>query len=162
MDSVNLRVTGLKEIDKVLQGLPKQLSHRVLQNAHASAAKILVTAEKLSAPEGPTGRLVDSIGVERIPFRRATELGQIRVGPRRKGIYGAGGRVAHLVEYGTKQRYLKGRGMYKAGTNRGQMKPRPFARPAWDRTRPAVLNAIRGTVAQALLRFMKRTIKKHG
>lgn len=161
MDSVKLRLTGHEDIDKVLRGLPKQLTHRVLQAAHRAAAKPLVEAEKLTAPEGPTGRLVDSIGIVNIPSRGSASLGEIHVGPRRDGRY-KGGRVAHLVEYGTKPRYTKGKGRYRAGTYRGRMKPRPFARPAWDRTRSAVLAGINDNIARSLLRFMKRTIKKHG
>jgi len=147
---VKLRLTGAKEIDAVLKGLPLQLNHKVLQQAHASAAKTTVDTAKLTAPEGPTGNLVDSIGVYKEPFAKATELGLIQVGPRR-GRYK--GNVGHLVEYGTKQRSLKN------GANRGTMPAKPFMEPSWERTKDRVVDSINEMIGKTLLRFMKRTIK---
>lgn len=150
---VKLRLTGHQDIDKVLKGLPLQVNHKVLQAAHTSAAKVLVTAEKLSAPEGPTGNLVDSIGVVKTPIKRANAVGEINVGPRR-GRYK--GHAAHLVEYGTKQRRTK------RGWNRGRMPAKPFAQPSWIRTKDKVLAGINDHLGRHLYNFMKRTIKKHG
>lgn len=150
---VSIRVTGQEEIDRVLRGLPKQVNHKVLQAAHASAAKVLVDAEKLSAPEGPTGNLVDSIGVIKVPFSKAGEVGEVQVGPRR-GRYK--GYAAHLVEYGTRAR------KNKAGAYRGVMKKKPFARPSWDRTKGKVLNGINQHLGKHLYNYMRRTIKKYG
>lgn len=149
---VTIRLTGEKEIDKVLRGLPLQINHRVTQAANASAAKVLVDAEKLAAPEGPTGNLVDSIGVIKTPMGSASALGEINVGPRR-GRYK--GYAAHLVEYGTKQRSYK-------GANRGVMPKKPFALPSWEKTKGKVLSSINEQLGRHLLRFMKRTIKKYG
>lgn len=150
---VRLRLTGHKEIDRVLRELPLQVNHRVLQAAHTSAAKSLVTAEKLSAPEGPTGNLIDSIGVVKTPIRRANAIGEIHVGPRR-GRYK--GHASHLVEYGTAPRRNK-RGAY-----RGQMKAKPFARPSWERTKNKVRESINDHLGRHLYNFMRRTIKKYG
>lgn len=152
-----LRVTGIREIDKVLVGLPLQLNHRVLQAAHASAAKPLVAAEKLGAPEGPTGNLVDSIGIIKTSFGRAGQLGEISVGPRR-GKYR--GYAAHLVEFGTRPRVTRGRGRYRAGTNRGIMPSHPFVLPAWNRTKGVVQDGIRVEIGRKLTSFMRRTLKK--
>lgn len=150
---VNLRLTGEKEIDAVLRKLPAQVNHKVLQVAHASAAKVLVDAEKLNAPEGPTGHLIDSIGIIKTPFAKAGALGEINVGPRR-GRYK--GNAAHLVEYGTRPR------RNKSGANRGVMKAKPFARPAWDRTKNKVQSLIAEKLGRSILSFMRRTIKKYG
>lgn len=151
---IRLRMTGHEDIDNVLRGLPIQVNHRLLQQAHAAAAKPLVEAEKLSAPEGPTGKLIDSIGVIRVPMRRASELGEVLIGPRRGGRYK--GRAGHLLEYGTQPRYNK-RGAY-----RGRIIPKPFARPSWDRTKTTVEEGIAVYLSRALLRYMRRMIKKHG
>lgn len=147
---VKLRLTGVKEIDQVLRGLPKQVNHKILQQAHASSAKVLVDTAKLTAPEGPTGNTVDSIGVVKYPFAKAGELGLIDAGPRR-GRYK--GNVAHLIEYGTRRRSLKN------GANRGTMPAKPFMEPSWQRTKDQVLNSIDRFLGATLLRFMKRTIK---
>lgn len=149
---VRLKLTGHDDIDKVLKGLPLQLNHKLLQTAHTSAAKALVDAEKLSAPEGPTGNLIDSIGVIKTPMKKANALGEINVGPRR-GRYK--GYAAHLVEYGTKKRFYK-------GASRGVMPRKPFALPSWLKTKDKVQNSIADHLGKALYRFMRRTIKKHG
>ncbi len=150
---VRLRLTGEEDIDKVLRGLPLQINHKVLQAAHTSAAKVLVDAEKQSAPEGPTGHLVDSIGVIKTPFGSASSLGEINVGPRR-GRYK--GYAAHLVEYGTKPR------KNKKGANRGVMPKRPFAKPSWDRTKGRIQSSINEQLGRHLYNFMRRTIKRYG
>src|SRR5688572_19313902 len=67
--TVKFRTTGHEAIDRVLRGLPLQLHDRVLQQAHTAAAKPLVDKEKLTAPEGPTGNLVDSIGIVKASSR---------------------------------------------------------------------------------------------
>jgi hypothetical protein len=151
-----MKVTGAKEIDAVLKKMPKLLTHKVLQTAHAAAGKHTVNAAKLLAPEGPTGRLIDSIGVVKASIGRANSLGEISLGPRR-GRYK--GFAAHLVEYGTRRRKLLGRGKYKRGTNRGIMPRRPFMEPAWNRTQGIVKGSINDEVGRVLYNFMRKTIK---
>jgi HK97 gp10 family phage protein len=156
MALVNYIVTGDTNIDKVLGGLRLEVNHTLLQKAHTSAGKKTVNTAKLLAPEGPTGRLIDSIGVVKTPIAKSNALGEVTIGPRR-GRYG--GHVAHLVELGTKERTLKGKGKYKAGTRRGMMPKKPFMEPAWNRTKDAVMNSINDFVGVHLYRYMKRTIK---
>lgn len=159
---VNLSVTGVEEIDKVLKGLPLQLSDRVLQQAHAAAAKPLVDRAKMTAPEGPTGNLVDSIGVVKGSFNQVKSLqrdvGQVTVGPRR-GKYK--GNAAHLVEYGTKGRYTKGKGKRIGYKNayRGVMPKKPFMEPSFVQTKSEVESRINVEIGRKLYSFMKRTLK---
>src|SRR5688572_5570232 len=102
-----IRLTGAKEIDQVLRGLPLQLTDKVLQNSFSDAAKPLVEAAKSLAPKGITGNLVESIGVTKEPAKTLVNraVGQIQVGPRRKGKYK--GFAGHLMEYGTTIRETK-------------------------------------------------------
>lgn len=151
---MKVSVTGLKEIDDVIKNLPKAVQHSVLQSAHAAAAKPLVSAMKLTAPEGPTGNLVDSIGIVKGNVKRANEIGEIKVGPRRpKGSHGV------LVEYGTKRRKLRGKGKYKAGTDRGLMPAKPFVEPAFVRTKGIVEKGIAENIGKSVIRLMKRYLK---
>jgi HK97 gp10 family phage protein len=150
---IKFGISGAKEIDAALYGMPAQLTHKVLQAAHYDASKVLVEKEKNTAPEGPTGHLIDSIGVVKPSFSKANELGLVEVGPRR-GRYK--GNAAHLVEFGTVQRENK------KGANRGTMPATPFAEPAWQQTKNAVINAINEKIGIHLWRFMKRTIKRNG
>lgn len=144
--SVTVKFTGIREIDNVLKNLPKALTHSVMSAAHTNAAKPLVARAKQIAPVGPTHNLVDSIGVVKSSVKRATEVGEIRVGPkRRKAPH------AHLVEYGTRKRN-------KRGPNRGVMPKIPFMGPAFIQTKDQVLNGISTATAKTLLRTMKRYI----
>jgi|ERR1044071_6389933 hypothetical protein len=147
---VTVKLTGVKEIDQVLKGMPAQLNHRVLQAAHASALKQTIDQAKLLAPEGPTGDTIDSLGIIKPSFARASDLGLVEGGPRR-GKYK--GNKAHLIEYGTKSRATK------KGANRGVMPKRPFMEPAWQRTKSSVLSSVNNFIGAKLLAFMKRTIK---
>lgn len=150
---VKISVTGVKEIDAVLTGLPLQLNHSVMQSAHADAAKPLVEKAKLLAPEGINGYLVDSIGTVKPGLKRANEVGEVLTGPRR-GKYK--GHAGHLVERGTKQRKTS------KGWNRGIMPKHPFMEPAFEATKDQVLGRINESIGKKLFAFMSRTIKKSG
>ena len=146
-----ISVTGVAEIDKVLKELPKQMTHTILGAAHAAAAKPLVTKAKLLAPEGPTGNLVDSIGVSKTNIKKADKLGEVRVGPRKKGGYK--GFAGHLVEYGTRKRRTR------KGVNRGLMKPKPFMKPAHQQTKNEVEKGIAVNIGKVMVRTMRRYLK---
>lgn len=147
-----MSVTGVREIDAVLRGLPLQLSHQILGQAHAAAAKPLIEREKLLAPEGPTGNLIDSIGAIKTPIKKATAVGEVTVGPRRTRQYR--GHHGHLVEFGTRPRKTR-KGVY-----RGVMQKKPFAAPAFQQTQPVVIKNISTELARKLHSFMRRTIKR--
>jgi HK97 gp10 family phage protein len=146
-----ISVTGVKEIDKVLRELPKQMTHQILGAAHASAAKPLVERSKLLAPEGPTGNLVDSLGIIKPNVKKANRIGEIIVGPRRKGRYK--GFAGHLVEYGTRKRRTK------KGANRGVMKAKPFMMPAFNQTKGIVEKQIATEIGKVMVRTMRRYLK---
>lgn len=148
--SVKISVSGVKEIDAVLKGMPAQLSHTVLGQAHAAAAKPLIERAKLLAPEGPNGSLVDSIGAEKESFARANELGQVQAGPRRSRRHK--GHVGHLVEYGTTTR------ANKRGANRGTMRKKPFMQPAFNQTKTLIEGGIAENLGKKLTAFMKKTL----
>lgn len=149
--TLKISVTGAKEIDTVLNGMPKELTHKVLGQAHADAAKPLIEKAKLLAPEGPNGNLVDSIGAEKENIRSAREVGQVQAGPRRSRRHK--GHAGHLVEYGTQRR------TNQVGSNRGVMPKHPFMKPAFDSTKSQVEGAIASSIGKKLTSFMKRTIK---
>lgn len=146
-----ISVTGVKEIDRVLKELPKQMQHSILSAAHAAAAKPLVEKAKLTAPEGPTGNLVDSIGISKTSVKKANKLGEVRVGPRRKGGYK--GFAGHLVEFGTKRRKTR------KGANRGLMHPKPFMRPSFGQTKGQIEKDIALQIGRVMTRTMRRYLR---
>lgn len=147
-----ISVTGVAEIDRVLKELPKQMTHTILGAAHTAAAKPLIERAKLLAPEGPTGNLVDSIGASKVNIKTAKKVGEVRVGPRRKG--GFKGFHGHMVEFGTKQRRTR-----KKNANRGIMPKKPFMRPAFALTKVAVEAAIAVNIGKVMVRTMRRYLK---
>lgn len=145
-------VTGVKEINEVLAGLPLQVNHRILQQANTEAAKMIVNQAKLEAPEGPTGGLIDSIGTIKPSISASEFIGETHTGPRRGRFKG---HHAHLVHDGTKQRNYK-------GADRGRMTPNRFMQRAFDKTNARVLDNIEVFIGRKLLAFMRRTIKRVG
>lgn len=143
-------LTGVKEIDAVLAGLPLQVDHKVLQAGNFEAAKLVVEAAKGLAPEGPTGNLVDSIGTVKPSFSASEFIGETHTGPRRGRFKGYAG---HLVHDGTKKRNYK-------GANRGTMPKNPFMEKAFERTKDRVEAIITQSIGKKLYAFMRRTIKK--
>lgn len=149
--SVKIILTGDKEIDAALKALPLALSHKTLGSVYFAASKIVVAKEKLLAPEGPTGNLVDSIGATRTTLKKANALGEVTVGPRRRRPYK--GFAGHLVEFGTKPRETK------KGARRGVMPKEPFAEPTWQATKGPLEGFIAKNTGDIMIKTMKRYIK---
>lgn len=158
-----IKVTGIKEIDDCFKAMPLALADKTLQQVGAAVAKPLIAKAKLIAPEGPTGNLVDSIGVVKGKFNQVAslqrEVGEVTVGPRRGKFKGY---AAHLVEYGTKPRYTKGKGKIRKIKNayRGIMKKKPFMGPAFNATKDLMKSMYNTEVAKKLVAVMKRTLKR--
>lgn len=149
--SVKISVTGVKEIDRVLREMPKQLTHSVLGAAHAAAAKPLITKAKLTAPEGPTGNLIDSIGAIKTPMRRANVIGEVSVGPRRSRKYK--GHHGHLVEFGHRTRAKNpGKKTFVQG--------RPFMQPSFMATKGQVIKGIALEIGKKLAATMRRYARR--
>lgn len=154
--SVNITVIGNKEIDQALKALPLAISHKTMGSVNFQAAKIIVAKEKLLAPEGPTGNLVDSIGATRLPLNKATEIGEVWAGPRIrpkrfKGFH------AKFIEFGTAPRETTGRKSLPAGLNRGGGKAKPFAKPTFDATK----GQVEGFIAKESGNIMIKTLRKY-
>lgn len=145
-----IRYTGYKEIDNVLKHLPDAVQDSVVGSANMRAAKVSVEKEKLLAPEGPTGNLVDSIGAVR-RGKKGNVIGEVWVGPRRKGRYK--GFAGHLVEFGTRKRRTK------KGANRGVMPMKKYAKPAWEATKGSMEGIIKTELSKSVVRTMKKYLK---
>ncbi len=145
-----ISITGDKNIDAILRNLPPALSHKALGSVHYNAAKPLVEKEKQLAPK-KTGILEKSIGAYRSSYKNATAVGEVRVGPRRRGGYK--GYHGHLVEFGTDSRYTRD------GSYRGVMPATPFAKPAFDQTKSQIERLIVTDMSRIVLGVMKRHYK---
>lgn len=141
-----IRIQGINEIKAVLAALPLDVRHPIMQATHAEAAIPLIHKAHRLAPVGRTGNLAESIGVEKPSLKRAGEVGEVRVGPKRpKGSH------AHLVEYGTKDR---GR--------TGVMPKEPFMEPAFEAEKNDVFRNIDEILGRRMIGTMRRKIKSGG
>jgi hypothetical protein len=145
--SVRLSITGTKQLDNVLKMLPRSMDDKFMTQVNTDVSKILVQKMKLTAPEGPTGNLVDSIGT--IKKKNAQELGTVWNGPRRnkKGFAG------HLVEFGTKTRRTK------RGANRGIMPKNNFVERSFDASKAQMQSERNTSIARVLVKTMRRYLK---
>ena len=148
--SVKISVTGIAEIDQVLRGLPQQLQHKILSEAHAEAAQPLVKMAYYKAPLR-TGRLAESIGVKKTNLGKVGAIGLVQVGPIRGGS--KKGYHAHLIEYGHR--------LVRGGKQIGFVRAKPFMEPSFNATKDIVESNIASTLGKRLLAFMKRTVKKY-
>lgn len=151
--NVTLSFSGVKEIDDMLKELPKTTTHRLLGSVHAAAAKPLIRAAYFGV-QLKSGRLAESIGAIKLSVRKAKQIGVVRVGPiRQKGRrYGNHG---HLIEYG---HILVGHKPDKRIL--GKVRPFPFMRPAFEKTKHQVAENIKVELVKRMIALMKRTLKK--
>lgn len=134
-------ITGLKEIDEVLKGLPEKMTKQVLTGAYRKAAKPLLEEMQRLVPQYE-GDLQDSLGM--VAARtKDLEKAAVYVGPRNRPANKYVGWRSHFAEFGTINHPAQ-----------------PFIRPAFDAKISEVKDSIKLDVAEVLLRTMKRTIKK--
>lgn len=171
---VQMRLVGARELDRNLRTLPKRLARNTLLRALTKAAQpIADDARSRAEAIKATGKNASKIEVSNKLSRRQ------RAGARRKlpgeVIVYIGVRpspVAHLIEFGTGPRYTtgggdarRGRGKKAArggggGAYRGQMKPQPFMRPAWDTKHRAALDEFGRILGQEIEATAKRLARR--
>ncbi|MBG8552354.1 HK97-gp10 family putative phage morphogenesis protein [Hymenobacter guriensis] len=132
MPANNFRFEGFKEVQQILDALPKKLGPKVISGIMRSAAKPLIERGRELAPKDD-GDLRASLGV--LAGRGAGRGSSVYVGPRRSEKYK--GYAAHLIEYGTAPRKTE------SGKSTGSTPARPFWRPAFDQTKDEIIERIR-------------------
>ena len=170
--SASLKMVGFKEMDALLQAIPRQLAGQGVASGMRRALQPVAAAARSYAP----GSLSERIRIA--PTIKAGQQAQSleKPGKGRRVMYvGSTAPHAHLVEFGTVERFLAKayirtknyRGRMKSikidGRSTGIMPPDPFLRPAWDANKDEVLanlaTAIRDEIGKALDRRVSRAIK---
>jgi hypothetical protein len=131
MPNVEVKVTGLDELQRDLNKLavaisPKELQPILKHEADGFVAKLLPLT-----PVGPTGNLRRGVKAwtPKITARRPDAMA-------RAGIKYKIAPHVHFIEYGTKERYNK------AGAYRGYSPARPFIMPLAEKEMPGMLQRI--------------------
>lgn len=169
-----VKVEGFAALDAKLKAMGPAVARRGTLRAMRRAGKVMADEQEERAPEGPTGNLKKSIRVS-ARTRSLAGLAEYSAALRGGGSYrdaqqalrrarvgtgGAGSRVfltigstspvAHLVEFGTTERF------WKSGKSTGAMPMNPFIRPAWDAKADECLVAIRTELTAEIARLEGR------
>lgn len=150
--TVSIEIKGLKELQKALEQLPKEIQARPLRSAVSAGAKVIMDEAIARAPEGDTGNLKDSIYRYRSRKQSATGKETFLVGVRKgKGTYGDTRRNRRLGIVGKKY-ITQGKAFYwrfiEFGTRFIQAKP--FMRPAYESKKLEAAETIKERLKKAI------------
>lgn len=159
---ITVQITGLKELQKALEQLPKEIQGRPLRSAVSAAAKVIVDDVKTRVPVGETGNL--KTAVYRYRSRRNSATGRetffvgIRQGKaqykdtaynRRKGRVGKNYKTAGEAYY---WRFLE------FGT--AKMQAKPFLRPAFEANKSRAVEVMKDRLGKSIQTQAKKLAKK--
>lgn len=177
MDKVTVNITGLKELQAFLSGMPDKFNYKFLTGTHKTALKPFIAEAKRRAPElGDSlstsgrifvvskkyasrshmkGNLRDSIGMGLSP--RNKKMAGVWAGPRsrsqfKKGLSGPDAWYAHMIEFG----HLAP----KKGGGTQMIPPNPFIRSAWDATFPHLSLNIQFLYKKRISDYARKMSKK--
>jgi len=146
-------------LDEALKQLPKTYSRTVLRNALKKAGKPIQEVAKANAPVDE-GDLQKSIMI-------STKVRGRRVRAKTGAIVFVGSTAphAHLVEFGTVERFKKSKNAFSrayntGGASTGKMPANPFFTHAWDRTKKIAYNILKVELWSELERASKRLAKR--
>lgn len=147
----------LKQLHRRLNRLEDDVRKKILRRAVGKGIRVIRKQIKANTPVGNAkwvkgqkiagGTLKRSVDAVVRKYLRDTYVGI--TGPKYPE-----GPHAHLVEYGTQQRYTKASGILGLGkrASRGRMKPNPFMRRAYDATRVTAMKAVEAEIVKGLFR----------
>jgi len=131
MPEVQVKVSGLDELQRDLNKLAEALSPKELQPILKAEAEPFAAKLRPLTPVGPTGNLLRGVQAWSPKITRNRPDAMARAGVKYK--------IAphvHFIEYGTAERFTK------SGASRGYSPARPFIMPLADREMPGMLKRI--------------------
>ena len=146
--NIETKMTGFRELEKLLDQLPDRVNTRLANNAAAAGARVLQKNIKQRAPHAGLKKmkvLTSFKAAQHLRVNKKETVGMALVGFLTKKSGGLS-RLAHLFEFGTSERFTK------SGARRGRMVARPFIRPALASEKGAVLQKMTENLAKGLAR----------
>jgi HK97 gp10 family phage protein len=166
---IELKISGLADLKKVLDELPAKIEKNVMRGALRAGGNVIADEARRIAPEAPP--TMDGV-------KRGARIGElrrsIRVTLRMRGKSGwinaqikAGNKVAwyaQMVEFGTARHWIKPKNrksLFFAGIAREVIdhpgaRPKPFMRPALDTKAQAAIEAMADYIRKRLPRELKK------
>lgn len=156
-----LEVQGVRELQQALMMLPKSLRRTPLTNALKKAGeptRALAAANcPRSAVDDDGKHLADTIRTTPMLNRNQRKQHK-RMADGVEVFIGSTSPLAHLVEFGTAERFRKG---VQTGTGAtGRMPAMPFLTRAWDSTKEGALAIIKAELWKEILAAAKRVRKR--
>lgn len=140
MGSDEIKVAGLSELKKMLEGMPANVEKNIMRGAVRKGTKYMETIARNYVPV-KTGALKKSIRTS-VRIVNGDVRATLKVG-------GKGARHAHLIEFGTKPHLVKSPdgvlkvfGKFFKSVQHPGSRMRPFMRPALDAGRYNALNVV--------------------
>jgi hypothetical protein len=137
--------------------MEKTYARQAVNRTLRAAASPIETAMRGLAPAGLKDTITTSARLSKrqrrlnVRFAERSAL-ELFVGPSYE--IGRGGRQAHLLEFGTKER------RQKKGRRTGRIRARPFVRPAWDAEQRNALSIIKTQLWQEIDKATQRAQRK--
>lgn len=155
--SIKLQIKGLKEIEKMLKQLPKDINDRVQYDLNRKVAAIAKKQMEMDAPEGNNNKKAKDKTRSNITIAKARGKGNrsgVWVGVKKRVWYST------LIDRGTKVRSTKGKGRYKKKANRGSIGSRPWIEQAHNKAMPSMINFINNSYAKVVNQSLKKQVKR--
>jgi HK97 gp10 family phage protein len=144
-----------KELEEALAQLPKSMSKTVMRNACKKAAIPIRDEAVATVPMGPRGNLAKSIKVS-TKLKKSQQRWQNRDRSRVEVYVGSDAPHAHLVEWGTQERFQKKR----SNKSVGDMPSNPWFTRAFDATKGKALEIMLREISNELVKAAKRLATK--
>ena len=165
---IQVKFSGIKELDDLLKKLPAQVERKVLLSAQRDVLKPVAKdmQSKLDGVAGKvTGNLRSSIGIKAMRGGKtynAASLAGVRYGNRYKGFHG------RFIEGGTKQRFPRKKKVLRFMGSDGRMVfvrsaapmvAKPFMEPTIKQHMPRIQKEYPDSLLSAMVKYMKRKLK---
>ena len=143
----DLNITGLDELLKALQSLPKEVARQAIRKPLREGAKIVLAEAKRNVPKGKTGNLKRSLKVRAGKRKKGTI--SIRV-VTSEGWFKGETYYGGFIEYGTGERF------HKSGKSVGTVEARHFIKRAYDTTK----DRVRKMMERAIVKNIDQAVRE--